>query len=96
MAKHIEQLEIRHFRGLNQLNLTNLNAINIIAGDNNSGKTSVLEAMLLLRNPTDVSNILRVANVRMLRSGGNIPLYESFLYLFPLSSEKLQIEIQAQ
>ena len=42
MANHIENIDIVHFRGIHSLAIDNLNHINIIAGDNNSGKTSVL------------------------------------------------------
>jgi len=64
MAIHIESMTIGHFRGIHHLIVENLSHVNIIAGDNNSGKTSVLEAMLLLRNPNDVTNILRLARMR--------------------------------
>ena len=51
MAIHIESLQIQQFRGIQQLSIPRLNHINLVAGDNNCGKTSLLEALLLLRNP---------------------------------------------
>lgn len=42
MAIHLNEFNIEHFRGINHLELKDLNDINIITGDNNSGKTSVL------------------------------------------------------
>lgn len=96
MSVYVEQLYIENFRGIHNLNIENLNHINIIAGDNNSGKTSVLEAMLLLRNPKDFTNILRIARQRdmgTLTTGSSI--YENFLNLFPKSSKQLNISIKA-
>ena len=41
-------LQIRNFRGFNALEIDQLSGINLIAGKNNSGKTSLLEAIFLL------------------------------------------------
>ena len=96
MAIHIESLEIGHFRGIHNLVVETLNHINIIAGDNNSGKTSVLEAILLLRNPSDFNNVIRLARMRDLNvfmSGTSV--YESFINLFPKDNAKMEIELNA-
>lgn len=96
MAVHIEKLEIGHFRGIHHLTIENLNHINIIAGDNNSGKTSVLEALLLLRNPADFTNILRLARMRdtnIFFSGSSV--YESFINLFPQNTPDKEISLYA-
>ena len=96
MAIHIESLKIGHFRGIHYLNVEGLNHINIIAGDNNSGKTSVLEALLLLRNPNDFTNILRLARMRdtnVFFSG--TPVYESFINLFPQDTSEMEISLNA-
>lgn len=97
MAIKIENLNIERFRGIHNLEIEDLNHINIIAGDNNSGKTSVLEAILLLRNPNDFTNILRIARMRdtsILFSG--TPIYENFINLFPKDSSNLTIELNAK
>lgn len=44
----LRSLQIRNFRGFNALNIDDLRDINLIAGRNNSGKTSLLEAVFLL------------------------------------------------
>lgn len=44
----LKRLQIRNFRGFNALKIHDLSAINLIAGKNNSGKTSLLEAVFLL------------------------------------------------
>lgn len=89
MAIHIEDLEIERFRGIWQLSVPHFNHVNLIVGDNNCGKTSFLEALLLLRNPEDFTNILRIARMRdSLAMYGGISAYESLLALFPHSSNE--------
>lgn len=84
MAVQIENLEVQQFRGIHRLSIPQLNHINIIAGDNNCGKTSFLEALLLLREPRDIVNVMRIArqrdNITMFRAPS---LFDSFLSLFP-------------
>ena len=43
----LKRLQIRNFRGFNALKIDQLSGINLIAGKNNSGKTSLLEAISL-------------------------------------------------
>jgi hypothetical protein len=43
----IESLEISNFRGFQSLKLKNLSRINILVGDNGSGKTALLESLFL-------------------------------------------------
>lgn len=49
MAQHVRELFIHGYKGIHELKLEQLNSINILTGDNNSGKTSILE--LLRSNP---------------------------------------------
>ena len=51
MGRHIQEFTIHAFKGIRELTLGHLNAINILTGDNNSGKTSVLELLSTLDNP---------------------------------------------
>jgi len=46
-----EKVFIDGFRGLRNLELDGLGPINILVGGNNSGKTSVLEALSIACNP---------------------------------------------
>ena len=92
----INSLTIQDFRGIHALSIPALNRINLIVGDNNCGKTSVLEAILLLRNPGDLSNLFRVAKLRdasVFFSG--ITLYENFTYMFPQKEAHLSISVSA-
>ncbi|MGL4521805.1 MAG: AAA family ATPase [Bacilli bacterium] len=92
MAKHFEKICIQHFRGIHNLEIEHLNHVNIIAGDNNSGKTSVLEALLFLKNPNDLSNILQVMNIRNTNSF-TASRYEHFINFFPKLEGELIIEL---
>jgi len=89
MARHITELEIETFRGVKELKLKDLGDINIFVGDNNSGKTSVLEAIQILCDPS-VYNLMQVARQRekyksFLRAGLS-PL-DLFMFLFSISAE---------
>ncbi|MEJ7698801.1 MAG: AAA family ATPase [Pyrinomonadaceae bacterium] len=44
----IKSLKIENFRGFESLELNNLSKVNVIVGDNASGKTALLEALFLL------------------------------------------------
>ena len=45
---NINSIEINQFRGIRQLTISNFSKINLIVGDNNSGKTMFLESVQLL------------------------------------------------
>src|SRR6185437_11537582 len=49
----LDSVTIDGFRGLKNLRLDDLGLINILVGKNDSGKTSVLEALSVLCNPLD-------------------------------------------
>jgi len=49
----LETVSIHGFRGLRNFRLDGLRRVNVLVGENNSGKTSVLEALSILCNPGD-------------------------------------------
>ena len=53
MDNHISDIYIRSFRGISNLELKDIKLINILTGDNNGGKTSVLEVIQSIKNPFD-------------------------------------------
>ena len=76
--KLIKKVDICNFRGFSKLELRDLNKINLFFGKNNSGKSSVLEAIFLIvgmSNPTLPESIFRFR-------GGNIRTGEDFKFLF--------------
>lgn len=52
-----QSLEIQNFRGFGKLALGDLGRVNLIVGKNNTGKTSLLEAITLLANPAKLTNL---------------------------------------
>ena len=84
MAIYINSLNIHAFRGIRGLRLDNLNHFNIIAGDNNSGKTSILEAISLFKSPMYLYNVLKTSRMREDASGFySQSLFDSFLNMLP-------------
>ncbi|MEI7700676.1 MAG: AAA family ATPase [Planctomycetia bacterium] len=60
----LETVTIDGFRGLRNLTLEGLGPVNILVGENNSGKTSVLEALSILCNPLDPYEWMRLIRQR--------------------------------
>ena len=56
----IEKLEINTFRGFKKYQIDNIGQINLLVGTNNCGKTSILEAIRLLKSKGDFYNIYSV------------------------------------
>ncbi|HVK71617.1 MAG TPA: AAA family ATPase [Polyangium sp.] len=50
-------LDIQGFRGFSKLALEDLGRVNLVVGKNNTGKTSLLEALTLLANPGMISSL---------------------------------------
>ena len=53
MSVFISDMFIKSYRGINSLELRDLAHVKIITGDNNSGKTSVLELLKSVENSGD-------------------------------------------
>jgi len=83
MKPLIESLHIRSFRGLKDLSLENMGRFNLLVGQNNSGKTSVLEALMLFLRPSDVRQWLRILNIRDI-GFANSNLGEAVSWFFPV------------
>ena len=87
---NITSIEINQFRGIKQLTVSDFSNINLIVGDNNSGKTSVLEVINYLSGVDSLSNLAysttrgvndyNQANTRFLP-------YERIQYLFPIDQK---------
>lgn len=83
---HINSLFVESYRGIQNLQLNDFSLINIFTGNNNSGKTSVLELLKTLKSPfslsTWLSNSRRGTHFRML------PDFEAFSDLFNVNSDE--------
>lgn len=95
MGKLIQNLSIGQYRGIKSLVINNLNNVNVIVGDNNSGKTSFLEAIYLLRSPHSFNNVIRASRLRNVFSIASSSPYESFVNIFPRNSSNKHIYVQA-
>lgn len=81
-----ESVTIDGFRGLKNLRLEDLGPVNILVGDNNSGKTSVLEALSIACNPYEPYEWL--AMVRRRDFGGlDETRIQSLRWCFPQQGE---------
>jgi AAA15 family ATPase/GTPase len=85
LVKHIAELTIETFRGITEMKIKDLGGVNIFVGDNNSGKTSVLEAIQILSDPC-AYNLILTARQRerygtLIFSSG-LNRLDSFMYLF--------------
>lgn len=74
----IKSINIKKFRGINSLKLDGFKRINFFLGENNCGKTSILEALFLI---IGMSNPLLTRNIHLFR-GLNLTDNEDFRFLF--------------
>lgn len=89
------RIGIDSYRGLRNVELNNLGQINVIVGANNSGKTSILEAIQLFDNEDVLENIIAIAKRResqvMMPLGKNRLLpFEMFLYSFDMHEGRIK------
>lgn len=90
----ISKLMIERFRGIHNLQIDFLNHINLLVGDNNCGKTSVLEALQFFRTSGLLGNVYKVARQRDNILGMNSnSLYENFICMFPHDGSDLEINV---
>lgn len=91
METRINKINVKSFRGLLDLELNDLKRINVIVGDNNSGKTSFLECIKLISNPT-INNAISMCTTRIkqLRIGS---FYNEFTNMLPKEKKGSGINI---
>lgn len=88
----LDNLTIHQFRGLRDLTLPSLGQINILVGANNSGKTSVLEAISTYCRPLDLIEWLNTAWRREIKFS-RTPRLDALKWLFPQNREEGQFDI---
>ena len=72
MNNIFDYLKVQGFRGLKSLELSDLGKVNIFVGDNNSGKTSLLEAISIFCNPLDAFQWLGASQRRSYVGGKHL------------------------
>lgn len=86
--KPLESLHIHRFRGLVDQEFAQLGRINLLVGDNNAGKTSVLEAISIYSGPLETVRWVD-APQRVLTYGAD-ELLEAWRWLFPGSPDSAE------
>jgi AAA15 family ATPase/GTPase len=91
------QFRVQNFRGFKDLELKDLARVNLIAGKNNVGKTSLLEALYIFNNPYNAELPVKVntfRGMRMLRINATNHLdtsLDSLFYDFD-ASQQIQLD----
>lgn len=90
------RLDIGAFRGLHSLSLDECGPVNLLVGGNNCGKTSVLEALMLLCSPFDLRQWEAAVDLRTtwpladLRfRGSGLSRIEGLTWLFPHQGDEI-------
>ncbi|CAN1211718.1 ATPase AAA-type core domain-containing protein [Tumidithrix helvetica PCC 7403] len=87
MTLVFDSLQISGYRGFQMLDLQQLGQVNIFVGNNNSGKTSLLEAISILCNPLDPFQWLEVSQRRLYLGRSSYislrPNLEAVKWIFP-------------
>ncbi len=62
--KHFNSIKVNNYKIFNNFNIEKVNKINIFAGRNNSGKSSILEAIYYLTKQNDIVSFLEIIKLR--------------------------------
>lgn len=87
---HLRSFEVSGFKKFTDLKIDNIGQFNLIVGDNNVGKTSLLEALLVNQNPANFFDSL--ANILFFVKGFTNLRLPYFKYFFSDNNKK-RIEI---
>lgn len=95
---NIKSIEINQFRGIKQLVVSDFSKINLIVGDNNSGKTTFLEAIQLLFAKSQLSSVKNIIKQRTVLNISDNSFYTSFIRMFNVeqNEELLDLDIYAE
>src|SRR3989338_4681359 len=84
-----DKITIKNFRGIRDLEVSNLDKINIFVGDNASGKSTILDSLFIAINPNNAELVFRT---NVFRGMGKLKLgspdedfWRSFFFQFDTS-----------
>lgn len=89
IPQHISGIVIKNFKRFKELKIHNVGRINLITGDNNVGKTSLLEALCF---SDDISQFVQYQTYNYLQRKQSLLFEKESTYL-PVTSEKLWMSI---
>ena len=78
-----ERISVNNYRGFNDVTVGSLGRINLVAGRNNAGKTTLLEAVWLLCGAADPRMAVNNHVVRLVRTHGEQPSWMAETYWKP-------------
>ena len=95
---NITSIEINQFRGIKQLTVSDFSNVNLIVGDNNSGKTTFLEAIQLLFAKAQLSSVKNIIRQRTVLNIHDNSFYTSFIKMFNVEQNEdlLDLDIYAE
>lgn len=88
-----KNIKIKNFRGIENLEINDLGRVNVLVGKNNSGKSTVLEAIFLL---TGMATPDIVQNINRIRIRNNYSLFNDIPYLFYKMNSAISPEFFAE
>ena len=86
MAKHIQEFTIHDYKGIHELKFISLNSINILTGDNNCGKTRVLELVDTIDNPQNTGAWILCSRMSNVRTRNRL-FFNGFFNMFPIDRD---------
>lgn len=95
MAKHLDSLQIKNFRMLEDLTVERLGQVNLIVGNNNSGKSTVLEALRIYASNANQNLLEEISYLRgeryISQENGDLEefYFENFFFGRLLSSDSI-------
>jgi hypothetical protein len=79
----LDSLRIGRFRGLRDLSLDGLGRVNLLVGPNNTGKTSILEAVAVFCRPLDLRTWIEATWQREVPAKPEAPFFPAMEWMFP-------------
>jgi AAA15 family ATPase/GTPase len=89
---YIKGLNVKTFRGITDLDIQDFSEINIITGENNCGKTSLLEVIHGISFPLEMSNWISSVRSRDVGYGG-LDSYESLKDIFDINAPEKKVDV---